>query len=309
MANFHITKKGSVGKCTAPRGRCPLGGQHFKSEELVQRYADKVNEEIAKKEETVQVEKAPKKVNLKTQFKENIPVVYGTTKTNLKKRADLDAILKSKSYNKRLDKLNAKIGNMLDFDVPEAYRKYARIEKRQGRKPISQEKYTKKFMKNDEELSSLMNYRKDIQKEIIDLKNQRAQSFEITKDTKEYLVDKSYSKASGSSYFLYKAENFDEVVSYYEKKGYEFKYREDIKPALEENFLVRVSDHDPGEYLRAKRADEQVSDPFKYTDASILVTFKGNEDTKDNVVNNRNAITSLRAIEKLNTELKWLKIK
>ena len=73
-----------------------------------------------------------------------------------------------------------------------------------------------------------------------------------------------------------------DTIDYLDRNGYEYKIRPDIHEAPGDNFLVRISDHNPRAYIITKDKTETVWD---YTDASILVTFQKNQ--KMSVTNNQ----------------------
>ena len=52
MSNYHVGSDGSPKPCNAQPGNCPLGGAHFDSEEKVTKFAERMNEITAEKEET-----------------------------------------------------------------------------------------------------------------------------------------------------------------------------------------------------------------------------------------------------------------
>ena len=52
MSNYHVGSDGSPKPCNAQPGNCPLGGAHFDSEEKTVKFAERMNEITAEKEET-----------------------------------------------------------------------------------------------------------------------------------------------------------------------------------------------------------------------------------------------------------------
>lgn len=305
-SKFHIDIHGKPAPCKAQKN-CPRGGprDHFSSFYLAQQAADKRNELKAKKEVITKTEKLPelpKVYNLKTVIDANAPIKYGTTKTDLLKQAKVGEILETKAYNKRMLRLNDALGKIIEKDIPRAYKQLVEIQKKQGLKKTSYEKFYKDFTNNDEDFKMIREKKNELQKDILKLKDQREQSVKIFKDNKHNIIDKSFSKASGSTYIIYKAESLEETIHYYEQQGYEIEVRSDIKSALEENFLVRISDHYPKNYLRD---DKEEKDPFNYTDASILIKFKEPSEKIKNT--HGNAIQAIRDIEKLDREVTFIK--
>lgn len=51
MSNYHVGSDGSPKPCNAQPGNCPLGGTHFDSEEKAIKFAERMNEITAEKEE------------------------------------------------------------------------------------------------------------------------------------------------------------------------------------------------------------------------------------------------------------------
>lgn len=86
-----------------------------------------------------------------------------------------------------------------------------------------------------------------------------------------------------------------DTIDYLDRNGYEYKIRPDIQEAPGENFLVRISDHNPRAYIITKDKTETVWD---YTDASILVTFQkiGNRSVTTNQLNKKLKILQTKDI-------------
>lgn len=51
MSNYHVGSDGSPKPCNAQPGNCPLGGAHFDSEEKAIKFAERMNEITAEREE------------------------------------------------------------------------------------------------------------------------------------------------------------------------------------------------------------------------------------------------------------------
>ncbi len=109
------------------------------------------------------------------------------------------------------------------------------------------------------------------------------------------ISDKSFSRASASSYFIFEKSSLKDTIDYLDRNGYEYKIRPDIHEAPGENFLVRISDHNPRAYIITKDKTETVWD---YTDASILVTFQkiGNRSVTTNQLNKKLKILQTKDI-------------
>lgn len=273
MAKFHIKKDGTPGKCSAKKGKCPLGGEneHFKTLYSAQLAADKLNE----KTETVIIEK-PKNTTVEK-------------KSILEKHNSAKDILTAKRYEKNLRKVNERIGISID-SLEKDYEKLRKQAKKENKKFPKKEVYIKKLMETDPNLSMLINKRNSMQKEIIGLANKREISKDIENNSKDILVDISYSNASSSTYYVYERKDIDKVKEILSKSGIRI---EENPNSTSEYIEVRISDHYPGEYLRSTEENKNVWD---YTEGSILGFFPETETKK---INNAETIAAIRKIEKL----------
>lgn len=252
MAKYHVCEDGTVGECTAEERKCPLGGEHFDDPNLAQNHADRINET------SVQTGN----VN---------GVKWGTTTVKLEEKHSIDSILESKNFMNRLANRNREIAKLVDH-AEDLYVKHKKILKKKGIRKIPRwEDFYNDFTKNDPFYKIEMEKRIRIYNEMNEILEHRTEAAKIFHDTKSHIIEKSFSRASSSSYFVYNSNSLNSIKEYLDKNGYEYKIRPDINKALGENFLVRYSDHDPGTYLNSKDDEESI---WKYTDASILVTYK-----------------------------------
>ena len=123
----------------------------------------------------------------------------------------------------------------------------------------------------------------------------RTQAAKFYIQNEKNISDKSFSRASASSYFIFEKSSLKDTIDYLDRNGYEYKIRPDIQEAPGENFLVRISDHNPRAYIITKDKTETVWD---YTDASILVTFQkiGNRSVTTNQLNKKLKILQTKDI-------------
>lgn len=242
---WHINESGVPGVCTA-KVKCRFkDNPHFESYDEAQEFIDNENEEILRR-----LEKSNK-----------------STKSHLIKHADIDEILESKNIENQIANIQRRIDYIEDYCANKAYTFARRKNKGLAKKPFIQN-----FIKNHKELELLKGDRSNLTKHYVRVFKQREQSFKEIQNTKEHLIDYSFSRASSSSYILYKESSFDEVVKNFEKNGYYVLIRPNVKSNLEENFLVRLSDHYPKEWYR--KGNNNINSVWEYTDASVLVTYK-----------------------------------
>lgn len=142
-------------------------------------------------------------------------------------------------------------------------------------------------------LKNIKQKQKKLYKEFNKIIEYRTQASKFYLQNEKNISDKSFSRASASSYFIFEKSSLKDTIDYLDRNGYEYKIRPDIQEAPGENFLVRISDHNPRAYIITKDKTETVWD---YTDASILVTFQK--------IGNRNVTTN-----QLNKKLKILQTK
>lgn len=247
---YHITKKGTPAICTAKSPEsCPLG-EHFETALEAQSFADYKNEEKAL------ADKYPQ-----------------TTKTSLIKYAGLDEI-----YNLNFDRQIFKIDKKLQHLERMEKQKHRRLNKQQKEKALRQ------FKQTDAVYQTLSMEKKEKLKELNKIIEERNQAADFIQNTKNHLEDFSFSKASSSTYVLYKEESLKSVVKELEGKGFNVKIRPNIESSLDTNYLVRFANHYPKEYYVQQRKGNRVteSDVWKYTDASILVEFKQVDSNKIN---------------------------
>ena len=164
---------------------------------------------------------------------------------------------------------------------------------RTGKECPSKESFIGNFQQNDPFYKALKQKQKKLYKEFNKIIEYRTQASKFYLQNEKNISDKSFSRASASSYFIFEKSSLKDTIDYLDRNGYEYKIRPDINEAPGENFLVRISDHNPRAYIITKDKTETVWD---YTDASILVTFQK--------IGNRNVTTN-----QLNKKLKILQTK
>ena len=109
-----------------------------------------------------------------------------------------------------------------------------------------------------------------IQQDFNNIIEHREQATKFFYHNQKSISDKSFSRASASSYFLFNKSSLEDTIDYLDRNGYEYKIRPDIQEAPGDNFLVRLSDHNPRSYIVTNDETENIWD---YTDSSILVTY------------------------------------
>jgi hypothetical protein len=241
---YHVGPNGKPSICKAKQGNCPYESisPHFDTVEKAQLYSDNLNAFIAK----------------------NI-----TTETELSKHCKIDEIIESQHMEIRLKNIKHKEENILK-QAEEQYIKLKKVMDRTEKKCPSKESFIGKFQQNDPFYKALKQKQKKLYKEFNKIIEYRAEAAKFYLQNEKHISDKSFSRASASSYFIFEKSSLKDTIDYLDKNGYEYKIRPDIQEAPGDNFLVRISDHNPRAYIITKDKTETVWD---YTDASILVSF------------------------------------
>ena len=266
---YHVGPNGKSSICKAKQGNCPYESisPHFDTVEKSQLYSDNLNSFISK----------------------NI-----TTETELSKHCKIDEIIESQDMEVRLKNIKKKEENILK-QAEEQYIKLKKVMERTGKEYPSKESFMGKFQENDPFYRALKQKQKKLYKEFNKIIEYRTQAAKFYLQNEKNISDKSFSRASASSYFIFEKSSLKDTIDYLDRNGYEYKIRPDIHEAPGENFLVRISDHNPRAYIITKDKTETVWD---YTDASILVTFQkiGNRSVTTNQLNKKLKILQTKDI-------------
>lgn len=247
---YHVGPNGKPSICKAKQGNCPYESisPHFDTVEKAQLYSDNLNDFIAR----------------------NI-----TTEATLYKHCKIEEIIDTQSMEIRLDKAKHREELLLE-QANSQYEKLQKVMKRNKRKCPTKEEFIANFKANDNFYKAEREKTKKLQEEFNNIIEYREQATKIYFHNEKNITDKSFSRASASSYFLFNKSSLKDTIDYLDRNGYEYKIRPDINEAKGNNFLVRISDHNPRAYIVTNDETENIWD---YTDASILVTFKKvNED-------------------------------
>ena len=242
---YHVGPNGKPSICKAKQGNCPYESisPHFDTIEKAQLYSDNLNAFIAKKI---------------------------TTETELSKHCKIDEIIESQDMEIRLENIKRKEDNMLK-QAEEQYIKLKKVMDRTGKECPSKESFMGNFQRNDPFYKALKQKQKKLYKEFTKIIEYRTQASKFYLQNKKNISDKSFSRASASSYFIFEKSSLKDTIDYLDRNGYEYKIRPDIQEVPGDNFLVRISDHNPRAYIIIHDKTETVWD---YTDASILVSFQ-----------------------------------
>lgn len=242
---YHVGPNGKPSICKAKQGNCPYESisPHFDTIEKAQLYSDNLNAFIAKKI---------------------------TTETELSKHCKIDEIIESQDMKIRLENIKRKEANMLR-QAEEQYLKLKKVMDRTGKECPSKESFIGNFQQNDPFYKALKQKQKKLYKEFNKIIEYRTQASKFYLQNKKNISDKSFSRASASSYFIFEKSSLKDTIDYLDRNGYEYKIRPDIQEVPGDNFLVRISDHNPRAYIITHNKTETVWD---YTDASILVSFQ-----------------------------------
>lgn len=266
---YHVGPNGKPSICKAKQGNCPYESisPHFDTVEKAQLYSDNLNAFISK----------------------NI-----TTETELSKNCKIDEIIESQNMEVRLKNIKQKEENILK-QAEEQYIKLKKVMEKTGKECPSKESFMGKFQENDPFYRVLKQKQKKLYKEFNKIIEYRTQAAKFYLQNEKNISDKSFSRASASSYFIFEKTSLKDTIDYLDRNGYEYKIRPDIHEAPGENFLVRISDHNPRAYIITKDKTETVWD---YTDASILVTFQkiGNRSVTTNQLNKKLKILQTKNI-------------
>ena len=266
---YHVGPNGKPSICKAKKGNCPYESisPHFDTVEKAPLYSENLNAFISK----------------------NI-----TTETELSKHCKIDEIIESQNMEVRLKNIKQKEENILK-QAEEQYIKLKKVMDRTGRECPSKESFMGKFQENDPFYRALKQKQKKLYKEFNKIIEYRTQAAKFYLQNEKNISDKSFSRASASSYFIFEKSSLKDTIDYLDRNGYEYKIRPDIQEAPGENFLVRISDHNPRAYIITKDKTETVWD---YTDASILVTFQkiGNRSVTTNQLNKKLKILQTKDI-------------
>lgn len=268
MALYHIGKSGKPSICKARLAKCPYKNTspHFKNEEKALQYADNLNSFLAS----------------------NI-----TTEVELDRHYKIHEIIDSKDYIIRLKK-RKKIFNKLEKAAKEQYRILEKISKKRNKNCMSWEEFYSNFRENDQLYKAEVTKSNLLYKEFNEVIENRKQINKFYNKTKNNIIDKSFSRASSSSYIVYEKESLSKIIDELDKEDYKYIIRPDIETAPGSNFLVRFSDHAPNSYIIQKDKTKNVWD---YTEASILVTYKKN---RDEVLDNNKIEQKIKLLQRKN---------
>lgn len=241
---YHVGPNGKPSICKAKKGNCPYESisPHFDTVEKAQLYSDNLNAFIAK----------------------NI-----TTETELTKHCKIYEIADTQDMIIRLDKAK-RIEKELLKQADAQYLKLEKIMKRNRRKCPTKEEFLSNFKENDSLYKAEQEKTQKIQQDFNNIIEHREQATKFFYHNQKSISDKSFSRASASSYFLFNKSSLKDTIDYLDRNGYEYKIRPDIQEAPGDNFLVRLSDHNPRSYIVTNDETENIWD---YTDSSILVTY------------------------------------
>lgn len=241
---YHVGPNGKPSVCKAKKGNCPYESisPHFDTVEKAQQYSDNLNAFIAK----------------------NI-----TTETELYKHCKIHEIADTQDMIIRLDKAKRKEQQLLE-QANVQYLKLEKIMKRNKRKCPTKEEFISNFKENDPFYKAEKEKYQKIQQDFNNIIEYREQATKFFYHNQNNISDKSFSRASASSYFLFNKTSLNDTIDYLNRNGYEYKVRPDIHETSGDNFLVRMSDHNPRAYIVTNDETENIWD---YTGASILVTF------------------------------------
>lgn len=242
---YHVGPNGKPSICKAKKGNCPYENisPHFDTIEKAQAYSDNLNAFIAK----------------------NI-----TTETELSKHCKISELAESQNMEARLVNAKQKELNILE-QANHQYKKLKKVMKRNKKECPTEEEFISKFKENDPFYKAIKQKQKKLRKEFNKMIEYREQASKFYLQNQNNITDKSFSKASASSYFIFNKSSLKDTIDYLDRNGYEYKIRPDINEAKGNNFLVRISDHNPRAYIITHDKTENIWD---YTDASILVSFK-----------------------------------
>lgn len=242
---YHVGPNGKPSVCKAKKGNCPYESisPHFDTAEKAQLYSDNLNDFIAR----------------------NI-----TTETTLYKHCKIEEIIESQNMLIRLEKTKLKEQNLLE-QANAQYLKLEKIMKKNKRKCPTKEEFISKFKENDSFYLAEKLKQKQLYNDFNNIIEYRNQASKFYLQNQNNIIDKSFSRASASSYFLFNKISLNDTIDYLDRNGYEYKIRPDIRESKGNNFLVRMSDHNPRPYIITNDETENI---WEYTDASILVTFK-----------------------------------
>lgn len=266
---YHINGNGQVGECNAVT-RCPFGGinAHFKDINKAQEYADKLNEKLSN-------------------------VKYGPTSVKLsEKRNSVSNVIRSQDLERRLYSVNTKINDLLDVTAYKQYLKLKKTQERQGQKPIKMDKFYEDFKKNNTYYHELLAKKKKTLHDVNKLVQERINAFHFEKDFNDRIVDVNYSNASSSAYFVIKEAAYNDTIDYLNRNNIPYMVRPDMEVALKDDFMLRMSDHTPGNFNYSGEAEGKTV--WDFTDASILVFYKEIEDNKVNDKTVREKINELK---------------
>ena len=243
---YHINKKGIPAVCHAEKGPCPLGGadNHFSTKEEAQKVSDERNADNY--------------------------LTLNQNEFKLKKHASLYELFSSNNsilnhYN-NLEKKKVKLENKF-------INTHCQKIKNKNKKEALVHAYKSTNREYQDASRRASNMYVNLQEELA----QREQIVPKIKELKNSIDEVNFSRASASTYIKGKPNKAHEIIKSFEKAGYTVK----VKPDFEDNgqsYGVRIADHEPAEYYRAHEHD--INNVFKYTDVSILITYKGTETKK-----------------------------
>lgn len=242
MKKYHIKKDGTVGKCTATVGTCPLG-EHFDTQEKAQRYSEKHLQEEYSEESLEEKEQ---------RWKRNKEKYINTLHPLLFKRDTPSSFLEKLSVERRINKFISILEGAKNENINEAWKNADKS------KWKNKSDFKEWYQRNNP-------YYKDAQKrfeayrnEVAIIIQQRLQAVELFKKIDHLIIDKSFSSSSSksaSSYIIVNGRDVDDVMSHFKSKGFNAEIRKEF--LKDEDIIIRMADHDN-----------------KNTDEHILVDFK-----------------------------------
>ena len=183
---YHVGPNGKPSVCKAKKGNCPYESisPHFDTEEKAQQYSDNLNAFIAK----------------------NI-----TTETELTKHCKIYEIADTQDMIIRLDKAKRKEQQLLE-QANVQYLKLEKIMKRNKRKCPTKEEFISNFKENDPFYKAEKEKYQKIQQDFNNIIEYREQATKFFYHNQNNISDKSFSRASASSYFLFNKTSLNDTI-------------------------------------------------------------------------------------------------
>lgn len=244
---YHISDSGVLVECKAKKKTCPKG-RHFTNLKEGQAYADRKNRAEA--------------------------LPNGSTESKLKYEIEFEDLFKKQNFHNQIKNMKWRIANPTKYKARKYYYKKSHQNKSKTLEEFNEWFTGKNLDRQVDYEKKRLKYMKTKVEMIIE---QQEQAKKIKKDNEKNIISSTPSGASGSFYMIMKEESLEETISYFENNNYEVIVRPDIEVALVENFQVRISDHEPPDFLRSKDRND-IDKVWKHTDASILVTYKDSGD-------------------------------